>query len=165
MRTWLPAVIALLAIPAAAPAQTRRAARDEVVWHWYGECAGADSLALEVFLDNVSIYSAAFPICQARRGGIKPERQQRLLSFRFTAVPRRFGPRSRASDPEAIDANIWEAANDPSAITFGLSLATREVVLINMHHFAPARSAARSERVRGLVIATRPLPRAGKKPR
>jgi hypothetical protein len=60
---------------------------------------------------------------------------------------------------QPIEGNIWEAGGEPSAITLGLSLATRDLVLVNMHHYAPARSAARSERVRGLQITTRPVPK------
>jgi len=127
-------------------------------------CAGGDSLVLEVTLDGKSIYSSAFPICQRRRSAIKPEPQQRILEFRFAGVPGRFGTRYRATEPEPIEGNIWERRGERHAILLGVSFATDQRVLLNTVHVARADSPSRSERVRGLVILTRPARRSDRTP-
>ena len=132
-------------------------ARNEIVWHWFGTCAGSDSLALEVSLDGKQVYAATFPICKLRRSQIKPDRQQRLLAFRFDAVPRRFGPRSRVADMRPIDGNVWEAGGEGQAIQLGVSFAAEDQVLMNMHLVASVDVPSRTERIRGVVITTRPV--------
>lgn len=151
-------VVAL--VPVSVSGQASTAARNEVVWHWFGDCASSDSLVLDVTLDGKSIYSSAFPICQRRRSDIKPEPQQRILGFHFTGVPRRFGTRSRATDPEPLEGNIWERGRERHAILLGVSFATDQGVLLNTVHVARADAPSRSERVRGLVILTRPVRRS-----
>ena len=144
--------------------QSRGAARSEVVWHWFAVCASGDSLVLEIRLDGKDLYSSAFPICRVRRGEIKPDPQQRLLTFRFDGVPRRFGSRYRGTATQPIAGNIWEAGGEPDAIHLGVSFATDNEVLFNMVHVAPADAAARSERSRGLVITTHPVERGDRTP-
>ena len=141
------------------------AARDAIVWHWFGDCAGRDSLVLEVRFDDNPVYSSTFPICQVRRSRIKPEPQQRLLEFRFRAVPRRFGPRSQATDIQSIQGNIWESGGARDAILLGVSFAAGDQALLNMHLVARAQLASRSERMRGLVITTRPVRPGNRTPR
>ena len=164
MRLSPVAALALVLLPVSVSGQAPTAAPDEVVWHWFGDCLSSDSLVLEVSLDGTSLYSSAFPICQARRAEITPEPQQRILEFRFDAVPRRFGPRSRATATQPIDANVWEAGGERHAIVLGVSFATEHQVLLNAHHVARADAASRSERVRGLVITTRPVRRGDRTP-
>ena len=157
MRLLLPgAAIALALMPGTLSGQAPPSAREEVVWHWFGACAGRDSMVLEVRLDGKPVYASTFPMCKQRRSQIKPERQQRLLEFHFEAVPRRFGPRSRAADPEPIGGTIWETGGEPNAILLGLSIAAEDQVLLNMHYTARMDAESRSERVRGLVITTHP---------
>ena len=117
---------------------------------------------LDVTLDGKAIYGSTFPICQARRRAIKPEPQQRILEFRFDAAPRRFGTRSRVTDPQAIDANIWQAGAERNAIILGVSFSTESLVLLNVRHLARADAATRTEHVRGLVITTRPVRRGNR---
>ncbi len=126
-------VLAVALVPVSASGQASTSARDEVVWHWFGDCAGGDSLVLEVTLDGKSIYGSTFPMCRLRRRAIKPEPQQRLLQLR--------------------------------AILLGVSFATEDKVLLNTVHRARANAASRSERVRGLVITTRPVRRGDGMPR
>ncbi len=156
--------LVLALVPVSLSGQASPSARDEVVWHWFGDCAGGDSLVLEVTLDGKSIYSSAFPICQRRRSAIKPEPQQRILEFRFAGVPGRFGTRYRATEPEPIEGNIWERRGERHAILLGVSFATDQRVLLNTVHVARADSPSRSERVRGLVILTRPARRSDRTP-
>jgi hypothetical protein len=151
------AVLALALFPVSVSAQAPRPAGADVVWHWYGGCAGSDSLVLEVNFDDQPIYATTFPICQVRRSQIKPEPQQRFLVFRFDAVPHRFRAPERGTDPRPITGTIWEVRGEPRAILFGVSFATEDKVLLNTRHEAPARSATRTVRVRGLVITTRPV--------
>jgi hypothetical protein len=158
------AAVALALMAVSVWGQAPASGRDAVVWHWFGHCASNDSLVLEVSLDGTSVYSSAFPICQTRRGQIKPEPQQRLLEFRFNAVPRRFGPRSRVSEPQPIECNVWESGGERNAILLGASFAAGDQVLLNMHLVARADVASRSERIRGLVITTRPVRRGGATP-
>jgi len=158
----LVAAAALLPVPLSG--QEPPSARDAVIWHWFGACAGNDSLVLEVSLDGKSVYSTAFPICKTRRAQIKPEPQQRLLEFRFDAVPRRFGPRSRVTAPQPIECNVWESGGQRNAILLGVSFASGDQVLLNMHHIAQADAPSRSERVRGLVVTTRPVRRGDRTP-
>ena len=142
-------------MPGSVTAQAPTSARDEVVWHWFGTCAGSDSLAFNVSLDGKPVYSSTFPICRLRRADIKPDRQQRLLQFRFAGAPRRFGVRSRVSDIQVIEGNVWETGGERHAIHLGVSLATGDLVLMNLHFVASTDGASRSESPRGFVITTR----------
>ena len=153
------AVFALALAPVSVRAQVPRPTDAGVIWHWFGGCAGSDSLVLEVRFDDKPLYSTTFPICQVRRGQIKPEPQQRFLAFRFDAVPQRFRALERGTDPRPIAGTIWEVHGEPRAILLGVSFATEDQVLLNTRHEAPARSATRTVRVRGLVITTRPVRR------
>ena len=157
----LASALALALMPVSVFGQAPAPARDEVVWHWFGDCANSDSLVLDVTLDGKSLYRSAFPICRARRADIKPEPQQRILEFRFDGEPHRFRSRNRATGTEPIQGNIWEAGGERHAIQLGVSFATGDQVLLNTVHVARADSPSRSERVRGLVITTRPLRRGG----
>jgi hypothetical protein len=148
--------MALMALPKSMSGQGSSAARSEVVWHWFGDCVASESLVVDVALDGKSVYSSVFPICHQSRADIKPEPQQRILEFRFDAIPRRFRARS-SEQVERITADIWEAGNERDAIKLGLSFATAEQVLLNTIHFARAAAASRSEQVRGLVVRTHPV--------
>ena len=102
------AVLALTLRPVLVSGQALPSAREQLVWHWFGACTGSDSLILEFRVDGKLVYSSAFPICQVRHSDIKPEPQQRLLTFRFDAAPRRFGSQYQASEPEPIIGNRSE---------------------------------------------------------
>ncbi len=158
----LAATLALALIPGSVLGQAPTSAREEVVWHWFGGCASSDSLVLDVSLDGKSLYSSTFPICRARRTDIKPEPQQRILEFRFDGEPHRFRRRNPATGPQPIQGNIWEVGGERYAILLGVSFATGDQVLLNTVHIARADSPSRSERVRGLVITTRPLRARGR---
>ena len=160
----LTSALVLALVPVSLSGQASTAARDDVVWHWFGDCASSDSLVLEVTLDGKTIYSSAFPICQRRRSAIKPEPQQRILEFRFDGVPRRFGAQYRATGTEPLEGNIWERRGERHALVLGVSFATDQRVLLNTVHIARADSPSRSERVRGLVILTRPARRSERTP-
>src|SRR5213078_2549798 len=98
------AVCALALMPVPASGQAPPSSREQLVWHWFGACASSDSLILEFHLDGKLVYSSTFPICHVRRSDIRPEPQQRLLTFDFDAAPHRFGTQYRASEPEPITA-------------------------------------------------------------
>jgi hypothetical protein len=155
----LVSALVLALVPVALSGQASTSRRDEVVWHWFGDCAGSDSLALAVTFDGKSIYSGAFPICQRRRYAIKPEPQQRMLEFRFDGVPGRFSTKYRGTGTESLAGNIWERRGERRAILLGVSFSTDQRVLLNTIHVARADAPSRSERVRGLVIVTRPVRR------
>jgi len=148
------AVCALALLPAPASGQ-----REQLVWHWFGGCAGNDSLFLEFHADGKLVYSATFPICHVRRADVRPEPQQRVLTFHFDAAPHRFGAQYRASGPEPITGNVWEADRRGTAVVLGVSFATAERVLLNTRHAARPDSPARSEWIRGLELITRPVRR------
>jgi hypothetical protein len=158
------AVLGLALMPVSVPGQARTSAPNEVVWHWFAVCTTGDSLVLEVRLDDNALYSATFPICRVRRREIKPEPQQRILEFRFDGEPHRFRSRYRASGRQPIEGSIWEAGGDRHAIRLGVQLATEQQVLLNTTHVARVRSPSRSERLRGLVITTRPVRRGVRTP-
>jgi hypothetical protein len=163
--TWLVSPVAVLALalmPISVSGQG--AARDEVVWHWFSVCPSGDSLVLEVRVDGKDVHTSAVPICQIRRGAIKPEPQQRLIAFRFDAAPRRFGTRNPSTEPQRITGNIWEARRQRDVLRLGVSFATEHQVLMNTVHVARVDAAARSEYIRGLVITTRPVKRADRTP-
>ena len=150
------AVCALALMPVPVSGQTRPSARAQLVWHWFGGCAGRDSLILEFHVDGKLVYSSTFPICYMSRSDIRPEPQQRVLTFHFDAAPRRFGTQYRASEPEPITGNVWEAGQKQTAVVLGVSFATAERVLLNTRHAARPNSSARSEWIRGLELITRP---------
>lgn len=157
-------VLGLALIPVSVSGQARTSAPNEVVWHWFGVCASGDSLVLDVRLDGNALYSSTFPICRVRRREIKPEPQQRILEFRFDGEPHRFRRRYQESGPQPIDGSIWEVGGDRQTIRLGVQLATEQQVLLNTTHVARAGSSSRSERVRGLVITTRPVRRGARTP-
>jgi hypothetical protein len=150
----------LLLAPLPLSSQVSPSAREPLVWHWFGTCTSGDSLLLEFHADGNLIYSSAFPICHVRRADTKPEPQERLLTFRFDAAPRRFGPQYRAVDPEPISVTVWEAGRRPTGIMLGVSFATAERVLLNTRHLARPDSPAKSAWIRGLELITRPVRRA-----
>jgi hypothetical protein len=156
-RGWLIAGLAALA-PVAGAGQSSRPSPNDVVWHWYGPCAGKDSLVLDVTLDGQPVYRSTFPICKQRRGDIKPEPQQRMLEFHLNAAPKRFRAGSEKG-VQSIRTNVWEATQETYGIRFGFSFSTEERVLLNTIHVARPGASARSEQVRGLVITTRPVPK------
>jgi hypothetical protein len=121
-------------------------------------------LVLEVQLDGKPLYGATFAICQTRRAAIKPESQQRILAFRFDAEPRRFRTQEKTNGTEPITGTIWETRGERQAIRLGMSFATERRVLLNTTHVARADAPSRSERVRGLVITTRPVRRGARTP-
>ena len=133
-----------------------RRAADEVVWHWFGRCAGHDSLELNVTLDGQLLFASTFQICHQRRADIKPDPQQRILEFRFKAAPNRFRTHT-SRDPVPITADIWEAGAETYGMRLGISFSSDAQVLLNTIHTARAQAASRSEQVRGMVIATRPV--------
>jgi hypothetical protein len=153
--TLFPLVLA----PSPLSSQASRSAPEPLVWHWFGTCASRDSLQLEFHADGNLVYSSAFPICHVRRADTKPEPQERLLTFRFDAAPRRFGPQYRAVDPEPISATIWEAGRRPTGIMLGVSFATAERVLLNTRHLARPDTPARSAWITGLELITRQVRR------
>ena len=144
--------------------QAPPSAREQLVWHWFGGCASSDSLILEFHVDGELVYSSTFPICQVRRSEIRPEPQQRLLTFHFDAAPHRFGTQYRASEPEPITANVWEGGQRRTALVLRVSFATAERVLLNTRHVARPDSPARSEWIRGLELITRPVGRGERTP-
>jgi len=116
-------------------------------------------LILEFHLDGKLVYSSTFPVCHMRRSDIRPEPQQRVLTFHIAAAPHRFGIQYQASEPEPITGNVWEAGPRRAAVMLGVSFATAERVLLNTRHAARPDRPARSEWVRGLEMITRPVPR------
>src|SRR2546430_13729432 len=55
---FLAAVCALALLPAPVSGQAPSSAREQLVWHWFGGCAGNDSLFLEFHVDGRLVYSA-----------------------------------------------------------------------------------------------------------
>ncbi len=155
-------VVAFALVPFALSGQALPA--EPVVWHWFGACGSADSLMLSVNVDGKAVYDSTFAICHLRRTEVKPEPQERLLTFSFDAAPRRFGPQYHATEPERIVGTVWEAGRKGNAIVLGVSFATAERVLLNTRHVARADRAGRSEWIRGLVVTTRPVRHARASP-
>ena len=149
--------LALMAAPLSG--QAPRSSREQLVWHWFGGCGGRDSLILEFHVDGQLVYSSTFPVCHMRRADIRPEPQQRILTFRFEAAPHRFGTQYRTAEPEQITGNVWEAGPRQTAVVLGVSFATADRVLLNTRHAARPTSPARSEWIRGLELITRPVRR------
>lgn len=165
VRLLSPAVgLAIALLPASAAGQTSSAGRSDIVWHWYGECAGSDSLLLEIKFDGKDLYATTVPVCKVRRGQIKPEPEQRLIKVRFTALPRRFRASNKEPAPVPITCSIWESRGDGNSIRFGVQFATKDESLLNTNHPARIDIPTRTERVRGFVIDTRPVRRSDKKP-
>src|SRR2546429_1665303 len=148
---FLAAVCALALLPAPVSGQAPSSAREQLVWHWFGGCAGNDSLFLEFHVDGKLVYSATFPICHVRRADVRPEPQQHVLTFHFDAAPHRFGAQYRASEPEPITGNVWEADRRGTAVGLGVSFATPGRGLFDTPHSAPPRSPAPDVWVPGLA--------------
>lgn len=166
MRVLSSTVAVALAITLAPAAVAGQAAssRNDLVWHWFGDCASGDSLVLDVRFDGKAIYSSTFPVCKMRRSQIKPEPQQRFLSFELVALPRRFRAQNKEPEPVPIRGAIWEAGGDATSIRLGVQFAMEYQSLLNTHHPARIASETRTERVRGLLITTRPVKKSDPKP-
>jgi len=147
---------ALIPVAARGQDESARPSPNDVVWHWYGSCAGPDSLVFDATLDGQPLYSATFPICKQRRGDIKPDPQQRTLEFHFNAAPKRFRAGS-SKEVQPIRADVWESARQPYGIRFGISFSIEQQVLLNTTHLAQPKAASRSEQVRGVVITIHPV--------
>lgn len=74
-------VAALPAVSAAAPEPTRPSRSDDIVWHWYSDCAAPVTMKLEVVQRGELIFATTFPICQLRRDEIRAEAGQRQIVF------------------------------------------------------------------------------------
>src|SRR2546429_3131419 len=138
------AVCALALLPAPASGQAPSSARERLVWNWFGGWAGNASLLLEFHADGKLVYSATSPICHVRRADVRPEPQQRVLTFHFDAAPHRFGAQYRASEPEPITGNVWEADRRGAAGGVGVSLAAAERAPLDTRDTARAHTPARS---------------------
>jgi hypothetical protein len=160
----LPAAALAIALTAGSASGQSTNSRNDVVWHWFGDCASGDSLVVDVRFDGKDIYSSTLPVCKMRRSQIKPEPQQRFLSFEFVALPRRFRAGNKEPEPVPIRGAIWETDGDATSIRLGVQFAMEGLSLLNAHHPARIASETRTEPVRGLLITTRPVKKTAPKP-
>src|SRR2546429_5858869 len=150
------AVCALALLPSPVSGQAPSSARERLVWNWFGGWAGNASLLLEFHADGKLVYSATSPICHVRRADVRPEPQQRVLTFHFDAAPHRFGAQYRASEPEPITGNVWEADRRGKAGGLGVSFPPPESGPVD--HRPPARppKPAPPEGIPGVQAVTPP---------
>ena len=138
-----------------AAGQSRAAVVPDSLWHWFVGCSAPESLTVDLRLDTKPLYRIAFPICRATSPATDAHQP---LVFKFVGSPRRF-----ADDPvvglrsiDSIEGNVWQAGAESDGVILGVSLMTKQQIVLNTLHFASADTACTSVLDSGLVIVTRP---------
>lgn len=132
------------------------------VWHWFGKCPQADTMCVEIRLQEKLIHQTSFPICLSYRNDIEPENPQKILKFYFDA---NCGIFETGEDAERdsllgslgmrrIEGNIWQAGKDTNSIYLGVSFVTQNRILLNSIHIAKHDSLSISEQAKGLIVRT-----------
>jgi len=135
---------------------------DEIVWHWFSQCPKADTMCVEILLQNKIIYKTSFPVCAKYRNNIKSNESTKVLKYYFKADCNIFKTGEdayldslfRSFGIQRIEGNIWEAGKDTNEILLGISFIAKNQILLNSIHFAMHDYIYTSEQAKGLFVKT-----------
>ena len=162
--TMRPAILrtalAMLMLTATTIASIDGEAAREPVWFWFASCGGP-AMTLEVTFDGALVHKSTFPICRAERTAA--ESQGAIGRFEFTWRPRRpitwSGYRDetdRTAANENLEIDIWEAGAEADTLILGVSVSTRDRILMSTLHMADPSRPQQSEIAKGLLVRTHP---------
>ena len=120
-------------------------------------------MTVDVRLSNKRLFTSSFPICFIHRSENQNERAHNNLRFFFKALARMFGEEFSSLGAPDIEGNIWEAGSEHDVILLGVSLMTKDCILLNTIHIAPASNAAEVELAAHLVMKSVVQPSVQKK--
>ena len=113
-------------------------------------------------LDGRLLHRAVLPVCRLRRGDLdrRPARAPLRFTFRGGRV---FAGEYRTTRADTIEADVWQAGADPTAVILGLSFSPRRPtparsrVLLNTVHVLAPDGARESALDVGLTVRTYPV--------
>lgn len=151
----------LFAAPLAAQAATATATApasrlDDVIWHWYVECAAQVTMKVEVVQRGKLVFATTFPMCPLRRDRIPVPKIDRPIVFQLSdARLRLFGepPGTR------FEGNLWEAGMETNGLLLGLTFTTPGKVAYRAQIFAEPTKAVEQKVASSVLIRVSPMPR------
>jgi hypothetical protein len=121
------------------------------VWHLSNSCPADRKVGIAVRLREVTLYRRSVRTCQVIRGhGPKDD----LLKFTFRSRADLSGAEFRSLGTRSIEGNIWKAGGEKDAMLLGVSLASKDQVLLNAIHIADARQTSITVLAPDLAITT-----------
>ena len=121
------------------------------VWTWSAQCGTKQQLRVTVHLQSRLIYQGLLPICRGNR-----DAEDGMAEFHFFSG-QVFGGEYRAGELESIEGDIWQAGGEKDALVLGISLATKNQVMLNTLHIARPHKKTSTELDNGLYITTIPV--------
>jgi hypothetical protein len=146
------ACLALMAESPTAYGQPAASSPSDAVWRWFDRCSPEQTIHLEVFLNDKSIYAQSFPACIERRD--VPESSPQQLRFSFVGRTAIFGDEYATPGTQSIQGTIWQAGGDHDALLLGVSFVAGRQILLNTIHIANPHKVSQSSLAPGLVIET-----------
>jgi hypothetical protein len=140
-----------------------RAVQDAPVWFWFATCGGP-AMTLEVRFDKRTAEKITVPLCRALPNSRSSQGEAARIEFGFApgreirwSGYRETNDRTRAG--QLLEVNLWQAGADPEALTIGVSVMTRDRILMNSVHIAHSDRRDESTLASGLTLATYPAAR------
>ncbi len=134
------------------------------VWNWFATCGGP-VMTLDVRFDGRPLHRSSFPLCLAQRdSGASQGQQAGRLEFFFQPKRRIVWTGYRETNDqtpasETLEVNVWQAGADPDSLTLGVTVMSRDRVLMNTVHLAHPGTRDASSPVKGLTVTTYPVER------
>ena len=116
-------------------------------------------MGVQVLLQGKAIYRSQSRVCRMEWTDANSERESLARTTFHFPGGHTFQGEYPTRRTETIEGTIWQAGADPDAILLGVSLMTRDQVLLNTVHILKPGRATESELDRGLVIKTYPIKR------
>jgi hypothetical protein len=155
--------LALIVIALLSTMTLSRAVQEAPIWFWFATCGGP-AMTLEVRFDKTTLEKVTVPLCRALRNSLGSQGEAARIEFAFTpsrairwSGDREINDRTRAG--QLLEVNLWQAGADPEALTIGVSVMTRDRILMNTVHIAHSDRRDQSTLASGLTLATYPATR------
>ncbi len=149
---WALAGLPTVAVAASESAQVSRS--DDIVWHWYSDCAAPVTMKLEVVQRGDLIFATTFPMCQLRRDEIRAEAGRRQIIFPISDERLRlFGLPAKSQ----FDVEISEQVMASGGVTLGVSFVNAGKVAFSGALVADPAAAAELKPAAGVLLRLLPL--------
>lgn len=124
----------------------------EPVWIWSNQCSTHQQLGLTVRFNRQLLYQGVIPVCLGSR-----DTEDGRVRFHFSGG-HTFQGKYRTRPTDSIEADIWQAGGEPTALILGISFSSsNQVLLLNTVHIARPKKRASSQLDNGLIITTNPV--------